>query len=194
MRSRPLLPQAVLPASKDSEALGPSERARALVLAHHDFIWRVLRRLGVPQGDMDDATQQVFWVAARKIHPGPGPSDLPFLLAIALRVAADSRRTHRRRNEVSLESITDAAPNASAPDASYERQRSLRVAESILDELPFEQRVVFVLFELEEKSTQEIASMLDIPLGTVASRLRRARAAFTSAAARYRVRHHLQET
>jgi RNA polymerase sigma-70 factor (ECF subfamily) len=192
MRARPLLSQAMLPASAEADVR--AERANGLVLAHHDFIWRVLRRLGVPAGEVDDATQQVFWIAVRKINLEPSAADLSFLMAIAVRVAADSRRAHRRRREVSLETQLDGATSAQAPDRSFERHRALQVVEAILDELPFEQRVVFVLFELEEKSTEEIAAMLEIPTGTAASRLRRARAAFGVAVTRYRARQHFEET
>jgi RNA polymerase sigma-70 factor (ECF subfamily) len=172
-------------------ALGDAVRARrvhALVLAHYDFIWRVLRRLGVRSGDIDDATQQVFWVAARKIDDVASGRDARFLLAIALRVAADSRRTARRRREVSFDD--EPAPEGVAPgvEERVSAGEQLRVAEQLLDALPEEQRIVFVLFELEEKSTDQIATLLQIPHGTVASRLRRARAAFSEAAARHRAR------
>jgi RNA polymerase sigma-70 factor (ECF subfamily) len=146
----------------------------------------MLRRLGVPSADADDAAQQVFWIAARKIHAEPGPSDLNFLLAIALRVASDQRRARGRRREQPLSPAEDSAGLAPSPEDRAERDRALRTADRLLELLPWEQRVVFVLFELEEKSTQEIARLLEIPLGTVASRLRRARDAFRQAVARLR--------
>src|SRR5262245_56918505 len=77
-------------------------RLRGLVAAHFDFIWRSLRRLGVPSTDVDDCTQQVFWVAARKlslIHEG---SERAFLFSTALRVASDARRSRMRRRGVPL--------------------------------------------------------------------------------------------
>jgi RNA polymerase sigma-70 factor (ECF subfamily) len=54
--------------------------------------------------------------------------------------------------------------------------------------MPIELRVVFVLFELEEMTTAEIATLLEIPSGTVASRLRRARETFEDHVARVRAR------
>ena len=57
-----------------------------------------------------------------------------------------------------------------------------------LDALPDDLRTVFVLFEVEEMASADIAAALDLPLGTVASRLRRAREAFGTAAKRVRAR------
>ena len=70
-----------------------------LVHEHHDFIWRSLRRLGLGHGDVDDAVQQVFLIASRRlatIRPG---SERSFLFQTALRIASDVRRGLRRRRE-----------------------------------------------------------------------------------------------
>ena len=60
--------------------------------------------------------------------------------------------------------------------------------EEALDTLPLEQRAVFTLFELDGLSTQEIAELVDIPIGTVYSRLRLAREGFRRAATRLQAR------
>jgi RNA polymerase sigma-70 factor (ECF subfamily) len=158
-----------------------ARRIRLLVHAHHGFVWRMLRRLGVHAADADDGAQQVFWVAARKIQLQASASDLPFLLAIALRVAADYRRARSRRREETLELPEAIAAHALNPEEHIERERALALADRLLESLPWDQRVVFVLFELEERSSEEIAALLEIPPGTVASRLRRGRAAFQQA-------------
>lgn len=174
--------------SGDTRESGPvaDERIRALFSAHFDWIWRVLRRLGVSANSVDDAAQQVFWTAARKILPEPGASDAKFLLAIAVRVASDHRRWRRRRREVdemASDELCDAFPGA---DEELDRRRALAVADELLESLPWDLRIVFVLFEVEEKTSPEIAELLGVPLGTVASRLRRSREAFAKAAARFR--------
>ena len=164
-------------------------RMRALVAAHFDFIWRSLRRLGVPEAAVDDAAQQVFLVAARKMEGMTVERERNFLFAIALRVAADERRARRRRPEVSEaepgSSVLDPAP---APDELLEGHRARAIAERILEGLPFDIRVVFVLFEMEDIPTKEIARMLDLPMGTVASRLRRGRELFQDGVNRFQAR------
>jgi RNA polymerase sigma-70 factor (ECF subfamily) len=154
---------------------------------HYDFIWRTLRRLGVPPGLVDDATQKVFWIATRKIQEARVEKERSFLFAIALRVAGDERRALRRRPEVADESACDAARDElPPPDELVEQRQARELLDRILERMPFELRVVFVLFELEEMSTSEIAALLEIPSGTVASRLRRAREDFEDQVARLR--------
>src|SRR5262245_58299657 len=77
-------------------------RLRVLVGEHFDFIWRSLRRLGVPHTDVDDCAQQVFWVAARKLSMIAEGSERAFLFSTALRVASDARRSRMRRRGVPL--------------------------------------------------------------------------------------------
>jgi RNA polymerase sigma-70 factor (ECF subfamily) len=174
-------------AAGESRELPAGKRLRELIDTHYDFIWRSLRRLGVADGDVDDATQQVFVVASRKLAAIRTDRERSFLFQTALRVAADNRRTHRRRREVAEDHLKnrDQWPDpAPAPDDVVDLQRArVRLAE-ILDEMPLDIRVVFVLFELDEVTIAEIAWLLDLPEGTVASRLRRARILFREAAAR----------
>jgi RNA polymerase sigma-70 factor (ECF subfamily) len=158
-------------------------RLRELVEMHHDFIWRSLRRLGVAAADVDDGVQHVFMVAARKlasIRPGKERS---FLFQTALRVASDSRRTRSRRREASAdEEPTDRGP---VGEDLLDLRRARAQMDEILDGMTSDLRAVFVLFELDEMTMAEIAVLLEIPAGTVASRLRRARAEFQAKAARF---------
>ena len=72
--------------------------------------------------------------------------------------------------------------------AEAERHQGLELLESILDDLPLEQRAVFTLFELDAMRGDEIAELLAIPVGTVHSRLRLAREAFRQGLARRQAR------
>jgi RNA polymerase sigma-70 factor, ECF subfamily len=169
-------------------ALPPGERIRRLVAAEFDFVWRSLRRMGLAPADADDGCQEVFLVATRRLDDITPGSERGFLFGIALRVAS----THRRRGARRPESL-DAAPRIHAdvgpsPEDIIERRSDRRVLDEVLDELDLEQRAVFVLYELEQLSVPEIAQLLAIPLGTAASRLRRARAAFCEATRRLRAR------
>jgi len=168
------------------EALVPpagERRLRALVDAHIDFIWRSLRRLGLSSADADDGVQKVFWVAARKLDAIEKGKERAYLFGTAQRVAHDVRRAASRRPETVTEDV-DMADPAPGPEESADRRRTRAVLDEVLDGMPLEVRTVFVLFELEELSAPEIAALIDAPLGTVASRLRRGRELFRAAAAR----------
>jgi len=165
------------------------ERLRSAVDAHYDVVWRFLRRMGVGEALAEDAVQQVLLVFARKLDSVEPEAERSFLLGTALRVAADFRKQHARLREVSDESLLSGEPSL-APDADVEldRRRARRVLDEILEKLPGELRVVFVMCDLEELTMSEVAQGLGIPAGTVASRLRRARETFGELAAETRRR------
>src|ERR1700759_2687780 len=156
----------------------PNPAFRELYEQHFQFVWRSLRRLGVREPDVNDATQKVFLTAHMKLSEFEGRARIStWLFAICQRVASDYRRSAVVRREVTGSALE---PRAEQPDpaSSAEAQQRLQLAEAILDKLPEPQRVVFVLFELEELSGEEIAASLALPIGTVRSRLRLARATF----------------
>lgn len=165
-------------------------RLRALIATQFDFVWRSLRRLGVPEAHADDACQQVWLVVSRKLESVEPAHERSFLFGTALRVASDARRSARRRPEDlgREEAPIDDVDPSPAPDEQLDAARARAELDSVLLELPMELRAVFVLFEMEELSSPEIARMLDLPVGTVASRLRRAREAFTDITRRRRAR------
>jgi RNA polymerase sigma-70 factor (ECF subfamily) len=149
--------------------------------AQFNFVWCSLRRLGVREPDAVDQAQKVFLTAYYKLSEFEGRSSIrTWLFAICQRVASDYRRSAPVRREVA----TDAAAldrwrgEGRAPSVEVESRQRARVAEAILDKLPEAQRTVFVLFELEQLSADDIAALLAIPVGTVRSRLRLAREAF----------------
>jgi len=186
----PVRPAADLEDFREAEAVPPLRaRAERLVQAYFDFIWRSLRRLGVPASQVDDSTQKVFIVATQKMRTTHVENERAFLFAIALRVACEERRTLRRRQEVAYSDAGDEAPDEVLPlDELVEQRRARAILDGIIDAMPFDLRAVFVLYELEEMTAAEIAILLEMPLGTVASRLRRARQSFEGSVARLRAR------
>jgi RNA polymerase sigma-70 factor (ECF subfamily) len=160
----------------------------ALVRGEFEWVWRLLRRFGVGAPDADDATQQVFIVVARNWHSLPVSRTRRFLYGTALRVAANARRTARRHPEVPDESSIVALLVEPTQSAELEQKRALELLDELLAELPDELRRVFVLAEIEQLSGSAIAELEEIPAGTVASRLRRARAAFVALLERERHR------
>jgi hypothetical protein len=111
------------------------------------------------------------------------------LLKTALLIAAEERRTQRRARAVGDAIGVDELPDPQPlPDAALEARRHRELLDIVLDSLDAELRTVFVLFELEGWSSAAIAELLGIPVGTVASRLRRARESFHAEARRLRAR------
>jgi RNA polymerase sigma-70 factor (ECF subfamily) len=143
---------------------------------HFDFVWRSIRMLGVPGDAADDAAQDVFVVAHRRLADFEGRA-LPrtWLFAIAVRVVSDYRRSRRRKMRL-LDRVMHNEPEpAKTPfDAAVGSQRRDALL-SALEGLSEDQRAVFVLADIEELSAPEIASALDVNLNTVYSRLRSAR-------------------
>jgi len=165
----------------------PPVALRQLVQEHYDFIWRLLSRLGVVGAEVDDAAQQVFMVLVTRqdlsIKPG---SERAFLYGVALRVAKEFRRkAQSSQNHVAPdpERLVDAAPDLEAVAARNQARRQL---DRILERMPDSLKEAFILFELEDLTVPQIAALLAIPTGTVASRLRRARAVFQTEVAQLR--------
>ncbi|HEY3495464.1 MAG TPA: sigma-70 family RNA polymerase sigma factor, partial [Polyangiaceae bacterium] len=170
-------PAAVEPKAESAPDEG---RLAASLAAHFSFVWRTLRRFGIPEADVDDAAQLTFLTyAARLAHIEPA-SERSFLIGTCLRIAANHRRRQTRRPEM-LDGEPDRREATGLnPEELVERKQGRALLDAGLEQLPLDQRTVFVLFELEGFSLPEIAEHLGIPLGTATSRLLRARARFES--------------
>jgi RNA polymerase sigma-70 factor (ECF subfamily) len=165
---------------RQSAKTGSAERhIEALVTHHYSFIWRLLRRFGLSAADAEDAAQQVFMIAARKIDRIATERARSFLYATAVRVAANHRRGQKRH----LEAVGGLEQARSAVTDNPERRVALSQACALLDELlaqlPPALRRVVVLADVEELEVAEVAALEGIPRGTAASRLRRGRQQFS---------------
>ena len=159
----------------------PSERdtrLRAMVDRYVDFVARVLRNAGTPEAEVDDDVQRTFMAVANRLDDVRPEAEKSFLLQTALRMAAHARRTLARRRELHDSDSQLRIEGPLQPEQMLDQKRARELLDSVLAEMAFELRTVFVLYELEELSMTEIAATLRIPQGTVASRLRRARAEF----------------
>jgi RNA polymerase sigma-70 factor (ECF subfamily) len=152
---------------------------RELVNLHLSFVWRNLRRVGNSPADADEIVQEAFLVAARKLDEMRPGSERAYLLAIAMNIASTRRRSYSREVVRLDRSSASFNPEPTLnPEQVVERQQARRELDAILLAMTLELRTVFVLYELEEMNTREIAELLDLKEGTVASRLRRAREEF----------------
>jgi RNA polymerase sigma-70 factor (ECF subfamily) len=166
-----------LPAACASPPDASKARFDALARDHVEVLWRTLKRLGVPEASADDAVQQVLLVALRRLDEIEPGRERPYLLGIAVKVAADVRRAWRRRREVPMEAARELepVPGAALAEEVLDQRRALADLAAALDEMPDDNREAFVLFDIEELSAPQVAAVLGIPVGTVASRVRRAR-------------------
>jgi RNA polymerase sigma-70 factor (ECF subfamily) len=161
------------------------ERLAELVRAQHDNVWRALRRLGVPEAASDDACQEVFIVAARKLPTIERGRERHYLYGIAVRVAANARRAHNaRREQLDEHALLSEPSGVPASDALLEEKQARLLFDRVLDAMPEDLRTAFVLFEIEGFALRELSELLEVPVGTVSSRLRRAREAFHQSAQR----------
>ena len=156
-----------------------------------NFVWLTLQRLGVRHADLEDLCHDVFLVAHRRFKEFDGRVKInAWLFGICLRVAANYRRRARFRIEYAAGSMnhdegpTMAAPSSTRPDDAFVKREAEARALSILDAMDLTKRAVFLMFEIEGMSCQEIADQMGIPVGTVYSRLHKARAFFEREAQR----------
>jgi RNA polymerase sigma-70 factor (ECF subfamily) len=150
---------------------------RRLYEEHADFVRRVVVHLGGPGIDVDDLVQDVFVVAMRKSDSFEGRSaPRTWLYGIALKVVAGARRRGKIRSFLGL--APEAAADPETPAQVFERKEASRTVYEILDGIAEKKRTVFILFELEGLSGDEIATIVGCPKKTVWTRLHHARKEF----------------
>lgn len=155
-----------------------------------DYVWRMLQRLGVKQPDLEDLCHDVFLVAHRRFGEFDGRVGVnAWLFGICLRIAANYRRRARvRQQHLGVASEEETAqvhgPASAEPDQQLARRRAQERVQAVLEGMDLTKRAVFLMYEIEGLSCQQIADQLGVPVGTVYSRLHGARALFEKEAAR----------
>ena len=149
-----------------------------VVHEHNARIYRfILKRVGHPE-DARDLTQQTFLEAYRQLGRFRGESTMwTWLCAIANNVARNHRaRAPQHRYSFVSDEILELHPSdAHDPEEANARRQQILHLRAALDALPDDARAVFVLVALEGVSYDDAARVLDVPVGTVRSRLSRAR-------------------
>ncbi len=157
---------------------------RGLYFAQRDAVRLTLHRLTGAGAHVDDLLQDVFVVALRDAaRLAAAASPRAWLYGIAVKLAANHRRRAWLRSWLGLE----AAADVEAPDdpvLALRRREAEAQLEAALRAMPAKKRELFVLFELEGLSGAELASALDLPIGTVWRRLHDARNVFAAELAR----------
>ncbi|MEO6601986.1 MAG: sigma-70 family RNA polymerase sigma factor [Polyangiaceae bacterium] len=153
-----------------------------------DYVWNSLRRLGVPERDLEDLAHDVFFRVYEHLADFDTERPLkPWLFGFAFRVASDYRRRFSNRREV-LDADSEAIdPSPSALDHLMQAE-ALSLAQVALDSLDMERRAIFILHEIDGCAMPEVALALALPVNTAYSRLRLGREQFHAAARRERLR------
>jgi len=153
-------------------------RLRHLVEHHVDLASRIIRNLGIPDCDVDDLLQQAFSITADRLGDITPGKERAFLIQTAVRLAASARRARALSRETLTDELPEVSDGRPSPEELSDQAQRLRMFDRVLDDMDLDLRSVFVLYEVEEITMAEIATVLQIPPGTVASRLRRAREDF----------------
>jgi RNA polymerase sigma-70 factor (ECF subfamily) len=156
--------------------------------AYAPFAWRVLRRLGLSEADADDACQEVFIIAHRRLHDFQGRSSLrTWVYGICVHIVAKHRRRVRSRREIAP--VPESEPVSEATqEADLALREELRELDRVLDALDEDKRAVFVLYEIEDLPMVEVAAAVGCPLQTAYSRLHAARRVVEQAMNRFQRR------
>ena len=165
---------------------GETMELRTLFETYYASIWRLLRRLGVSSAQLDDAAQEVFWVAARRLADIEPGREHPFLYGVALRIASNQIRQRSPLPCSDIDQIPDLVDQRPSPEDHLHQRQMRELLDDVLDSMPLELRTVFVLQEIEGLEVRQVAALVQVPVGTASSRLRRAREEFSSIAKRVR--------
>ncbi len=164
--------------ARPSDDTFTSDDVRLLYIEHASSLRLTLARLAGHTLDPDDLLQEVFVVAMRKARDlGRADSRKAWLCGVAVKVATTRRRTARLLTFLGLKDVEQFASPESPQRSLEQRYASLRVAQ-VLSAMSEAKRTVFVLYEQQGYSGEEIAQALGIPLKTVWTRLFHARRAF----------------
>lgn len=159
------------PALKKREHAGTPGFAQ-LFEEYAPFVLRVMRHLGVAEGDVQDQCQEVFVAVFQGLSSFEGRSSArTWIYGICRRVASN----HRRRAYIRRERAVAETPERADPQNPIEQRQGWSELEKLLESLDEPKREVFVLYELEELSMKEVAEACDCPLQTAYSRLHAAR-------------------
>jgi RNA polymerase sigma-70 factor (ECF subfamily) len=153
-----------------SNAASPPD-IRDLIVRYHADMYRYAYRLTGNQPDAEDLTQQTFLVAQQRLHQVRLPERVGgWLFAILRNCYLKSARKRQPLTASAVEMDVE-----SVPDRVTEDQIDSQLLQSAIDELPDDFKLVLVMFYFEQCSYKEIAAQLEIPIGTVMSRLTRAK-------------------
>jgi len=167
-----------MPVSPPAANMAPDQQARmrSVVDDHQRLVALTLRKAGVPRAEVDDEVQLTFMIFSRRLEDVELGAERSFLCQVARNRAWHARRSQARRREFPSDPLPEWGEALGTPEELAARKQMRAVLDAALAGMDEALRSVFLLYEVEEMDMQEIAATLRLPRGTVASRLRRARA------------------
>ncbi len=164
---------------------GDLDAFNSLVLAYQDTLYNAALRILGEDAQAADATQEAFISAFRGINGFRGGSFKAWLMRTVTNACYDELRRQKRRPSVPLEPATDEdeeiesprwlADSSMLPEERFEADELEHAIQHCLDSLPVDFRMVVVLADIQGMDYTEVASVVHAPLGTIKSRLARAR-------------------
>jgi RNA polymerase sigma-70 factor (ECF subfamily) len=149
-------------------------------------VFNLLRRLGIAESDLEDATHDVFLVIHRLLPTYDASRPLrPWVTGITVRVAANQRRKVGRRREDAGQDLEQHVEPGRNSEQLAQAAEARALVQRALDGMDENQRHVLVLHELEGHSMPDLARELEVPVNTLYSRLRLARAHFIKLVERF---------
>ncbi len=148
---------------------------------HLDFVYNMARKLSGNSFDAEDLVQETFTIAFRKVHQLKDHDKArPWLLAILRNLYLRSREKNRPElldvpDEESYVAVLEKLVSSDSPESNVLQKHESREFQRALKELPEKYKTPLILFYSEEWSYRQISEALDLPLGTIMSRLSRGR-------------------
>jgi RNA polymerase sigma-70 factor (ECF subfamily) len=167
---------------------GDTESFEILVRRHQNTTFNLIYRF---LGDYDEATdtaQEVFLSAYKSIQQFRGEANFStWLYRIAFNHASTRRKSlnSKRQRQITLEDDVVLVDRGANPETSAERKEIQQCVQQALNSLDGDDAQIIVLRDLQDVSYEDIAETLDVPVGTVKSRLHRARQALRISLAPY---------
>jgi RNA polymerase sigma-70 factor (ECF subfamily) len=158
------------------KAVAGDERAfRKMLESHYTLIYSVVRGVAGQRGETDDIVQEVFIKIFRALGDFRGDSRLSTWIYRIARNEALNAIERRAPQVISIDDCEELPAAGENPEASYRRRIGRERLERFMDRLDEKQRVAIELRYIGDKSYEEIADIMDIPLGTVKTYIYRAK-------------------
>ncbi len=173
------------PALIESARKGDLDAFNTLVVAYQHQVYNLAYRIMGDEASASDVTQEAFIAAYKHMQSFRGESFKSWIYRIVTNACYDELRRRKRKPTISLDGLVDGSeteveydiPDESAgPERHVEQRQLAGLIESGISALPADQRITLVLSDVQGMSYEEIAAITGANLGTVKSRLSRARA------------------
>ena len=178
-------PEAAPTSAPGAQRKNPAPGSLAEVYeAHSAFVWRVVRRLGVPPQSVEDVMHEVFIVAHRRLAEYDGRAAITTWLYHLARGVVSNWKRGRRREAARLSLVEEPQNTAPNPEHATQREQAAAFVRKFIASLDADKRLVFELSEIDGLGMSEVAEIAGIKLNTAYSRLRAARREFQRAVSR----------